>query len=497
MQSFAFKISTSIFKVSKIIPKNLYNPLNPNLMHPILEKVNYVIQLYNDYVGGYLILMLLVPAGIYFTLRFKFLQITHFRHALKLVAGKYSNKHDTGDVSHFKALTTALSGTVGTGNIVGVSLAIFIGGPGAIFWLWVTGFFGMMIKMVECTLAQIYRKVNADGTISGGPMYYIEIGLKDRLGKFAKPLALIFAGAAALCTLGTGNMAQANSISEVLFSSYNVPVLFTGIILAALVLLIIVGGLKRIANVTSALVPFMAALYFLAAIIVIGVHWRDIPGAFGLIVRSAFNGTAATGGFVGSTFIMTLVWGVRRGLFSNEAGQGSAPMAHAAAKTEHPMREGIVSSLEPFVDTIVICTLTALVVVITGAWSSGVKGVGMTVLGFEEGMGRIGLAFAAKHVVTLGLLLFAFSTIISWSYYGSRAIQYLIGDKAIKPYYFVFALFSFLGAIWGLEIVWNFVDMVITFMSIPNLIAILLLSPVMAKEVKRYREHLRATEGKK
>lgn len=464
-------------------------------MNSILESIDYVIRLYNEYVGGYLILILLVPTGIYFTIKYRFLQITHFRHAIGLVSGKFSKKDDTGDVSHFKALTTALSGTVGTGNIVGVSLAIYLGGPGAIFWLWVTGFFGMMLKMVECTLAQIFRKVNADGSISGGPMYYIEIGLKEKLGRFAKPLALIFAGAAALCTLGTGNMAQANSISDVLFTSYNVPVLITGVILAVLVLLIIVGGLKRIANVTSTLVPFMAVLYFLAAVIVIGVHWRDIPGAFGLIVRDAFTGTAATGGFVGSTFIMTLVWGVRRGLFSNEAGQGSAPMAHAAAKTEHPMREGFVASLEPMVDTLIICTLTALVVVITGAWSSGIQGVGMTVTGFEEGMGRVGLGSFAKHVVTLGLLLFAFSTIISWSYYGSRAIQYLINDKAIKPYYFVFALFTFFGAIWGIDIVWNFVDMVITFMTIPNLIALLLLSPVMTREIKRYREHLKNSKG--
>lgn len=465
-------------------------------MHPILEKINYVIQLYNNYVGGYLILILLVPTGIYFTLKYRFLQVSHFKHALQLVGGKFNKKGDTGDVSHFKALTTALSGTVGTGNIVGVSLAIYLGGPGAIFWLWVTGFFGMMLKMVECTLAQIYRKVNADGTISGGPMYYIEIGLKDKLGKFAKPLALIFAGAAALCTLGTGNMAQANSISDVLFTSYNIPVLITGIVLASLVLLIIVGGLKRIANVTSTLVPFMAALYFIAALIVILVHWRDIPGAFGIIIKSAFTGTAATGGFVGSTFIMTLVWGVRRGLFSNEAGQGSAPMAHAAAKTEHPMREGFVASLEPMVDTLIICTLTALVVVITGAWQSGIQGVGMTVMGFEEGMGRVGMGMLAKHVVTLGLLLFAFSTIISWSYYGSRAIQYLIGDYAIKPYYYVFALFSFLGAFWGIDIVWNFVDMVITFMTIPNLIALLLLSPVMTKEVNRYLQYLKSEKGK-
>ena len=460
-------------------------------MNSILDSINYFITLYNDYVGGYLILILLVPTGIYFTFKYKFLQITHLGHALRLVSGKFSNKNVVGDVSHFKALTTALSGTVGTGNIVGVSLAIYLGGPGAIFWLWVTGFFGMMIKMVECTLAQIFRKVNEDGSISGGPMYYIEIGLKEKLGRFAKPLALIFAGAAALCTLGTGNMAQANSISDVMLTSYNIPVLATGIVLGLLVLLIIVGGLKRIANITATLVPFMAVVYFISAIIVIGVHWRDIPGAFGIILNDAFTGTAATGGFVGSTFIMTLVWGVRRGLFSNEAGQGSAPMAHAAAKTEHPMREGFVASLEPLVDTLIICTLTALVIIITGAWESGIQGVGMTVLGFQEGMGKVGLGGLATHIVTLGLLLFAFSTIIAWSYYGSRAIQYLFSDKAIKPYYFVFALFTFFGAIWGIDIVWNFVDMVITFMSIPNLIAILLLAPVMTKEVKRYNEFLK------
>ena len=460
-------------------------------MNAILDSINHAISFYNEYVGGYIILILLVPTGIYFTFKYKFLQITHFRHALRLVSGKFDKKHEVGDVNHFKALTTALSGTVGTGNIVGVSLAIYLGGPGAIFWIWVTGFFGMMLKMVECTLAQIYRKVNEDGSISGGPMYYIEIGLKDKLGRFAKLLALIFAGAAALCTLGTGNMAQANSISDVLLTSYNVPIMTSGIVLATLVLLIIIGGLKRIANVTSALVPIMAVLYFISALIVICVHWRDIPGAFGLIFTDAFTGTAAAGGFVGSTFIMTLVWGVRRGLFSNEAGQGSAPMAHAAAKTEHPMREGFVASLEPLVDTIIICTLTALVIVITGAWKSGIQGVGMTVLGFQEGMGVVGLGSVATHIVTLGLLLFAFSTIIAWSYYGSRAVQYIFSDKAIKPYYVIFALFTFLGAIWGIDIVWNFVDMVITFMTIPNLIALLLLAPVMTKEVKRYKEFLK------
>ena len=460
-------------------------------MDVFLENLNNIIKLYNDYVGGYLILAFLVPTGIYFTIKYRFLQVTGLRHAIQLVSGKFSKNSDKGDVSHFKALTTALSGTVGTGNIVGVSLAIYYGGPGAIFWIWITGFFGMILKMVECTLAQIYRKVNDDGSISGGPMYYIEIGLKEKLGKFAKILALIFAGAAALCTLGTGNMAQANSISDVMLTTYNVSNMTTGIIVSFIVLIIIIGGLKRIANVTSKLVPMMAILYFIAAIIVLTVHWRDIPGAFALIISSAFTGTAATGGFVGSTIIMTMVWGIRRGLFSNEAGQGSAPMAHAAAKTEHPMREGFVSSLEPLIDTIIICSLTALVIIVTGAWSNGITGVGMTVAGFEEGMGKIGLAFYARHIVSLGLILFAFSTIISWSYYGSRAVQYLINDKWIKPYYVVFTLFTFLGSIWGIELVWNFVDMVITFMTIPNLIALLLLAPVMTKEVKRYQVFMR------
>ncbi|HON18731.1 MAG TPA: sodium:alanine symporter family protein [Salinivirgaceae bacterium] len=460
-------------------------------MNSFLENLNQIIKAYNDYVGGYLILALLLPTGIYFSIKLRFLQITGLKHALDLVRGKFSKSSDTGDVSHFKALTTALSGTVGTGNIVGVALAIYYGGPGAVFWLWVTGFFGMMLKMVECTLAQKYRKINADGTVSGGPMYYIEVGLKEKLGKYAHYLALLFAGATALCTLGTGNMAQANSISDAMFTNYQIPVWITGLLISSLVFLIIVGGLHRIANVTSRLVPFMAVVYFLLAVTVIFVHWREIPSTFALIFKSAFTGTAATGGFIGSTVMMTMIWGIRRGLFSNEAGQGSAPMAHAAAKTKYPMREGYVASLEPFIDTILICTLTALVVLVTGAWKSGLAGVGMTVYAFNEGLGIIGLDFLGKHVVAFGLFMFAFSTIISWSYYGSRAIQFLWGDRWIKPYYVVFSLFTFLGAVWGLELVWNFVDMVITFMTIPNLIALILLSPVVVNEYKQYQQLLK------
>lgn len=283
--------------------------------------------------------------------------------------------------------------------------------------MWVTGFFGMMLKMTECTLALKYRKVNYDGSVSGGPMYYIEMGLKSKLGKAAKGLAIVFAISTVLCSLGTGNMAQANSISDVMLTNYNIPVLWTGIVTAALVLLIIVGGLKRIAEVTVRLVPFMAVFYFFAALIVIFVFRENIPAAFGLIFSSAFNGTALSGGFLGSTFMMTLVMGVRRGLFSNEAGQGSAAIAHAAARTEYPMREGMVASIEPLIDTIIICTLTALVLVLSGAWNSGIQGVGMTIVAFESGFSQIGLPGISKHIVAGGLLMFAFSTIIGWAYY--------------------------------------------------------------------------------
>jgi len=307
-------------------------------MEVFLAALENGIKWYNEYIGGYLILFLLLPTGIFFAIRFKLLNVTKFWHSVNIVRGKYDKKGDPGDVNHFKALTTALSSTVGTGNIVGVALALYWGGPGAIFWIWVCGFFGMMLKMVECTLAHMYRKTNADGTVSGGPMYYMELGLKNMLGKGAKVMAIIFAFATILCSFGTGNMAQSNSMSEVLFTNYEIDPWITGIISAVLILIIIVGGIKRIAEVTSKMVPFMAVFYFLGAILVLVAFYKEIPGAFYLIVHDAFTGTAMTGGFLGSTFIMTMIWGIRRGLFSNEAGQGSAPIAHAAAKTEHPMR---------------------------------------------------------------------------------------------------------------------------------------------------------------
>lgn len=455
-------------------------------MSGFLEGFNRIIVMYNEYVGGYLLLALLLPTGIFFAFKFRFLHVRKFWHSFSILAGRYAKKGDHGDVNHFKALTTALSATVGTGNIVGVSLAIYLGGPGAVFWMWVTGFFGMMLKLVECTLGLKYRKFNPDGTVSGGPMYYMEYGLKEKLGKHAKTLAMIFASAAILCSLGTGNMAQSNSMTDVLNTSYQIPTWISGLVLTALVLIIIVGGLKRIAEVTSLLVPFMAGLYFLAALTIFILHIENLIPAFELIFSYAFTGTAPTAGFIGSAFIMTMTMGIRRGLFSNEAGQGSAAMAHSAAKTPYPIREGMVASLEPFIDTMFICSLTALVVIMTGAWESGLQGVSMTVLAFQNGLAEINLGYLAPHIVALGLLLFAFSTIIAWSYYGTRAAQYLFGDKAIKPYYYVYGLFVFFGSVWGIDLVWNFVDMVITFMTIPNLIAILLLTPVIKKEIDNY-----------
>lgn len=452
----------------------------------ILEKIDSLMVWYNDYIGGFAVLLMLIPTGLYFTFKLRFLNITKLRHSILVVAGKYDRDEDKGDVNHFKALTTALSATVGTGNIVGVALAIGWGGPGAIFWMWVTGFLGMILKYSECTLSHKFRRFNSDGSVSGGPMYYMEHGLKNKLGGLAKVMAVIFAVAAILCSLGTGNMAQSNSMSEALLGTYHINKYISGGIIALLSLLVIVGGIKRIAEVTSRLVPFMAIVYFLSAILIIALEYDRIPYAFTVIFADAFTGKAAAGGFFGSAFLMTLLMGVRRGLFSNEAGQGSAPIAHAAAKTEWPAREGLVASLEPLVDTIIICTLTALMIILTGAWELDKEGVRMTTLAMETGLSKIGIEGIGKHIVAGGLMMFAFSTIISWSYYGSRSVNYLFGEKYIKPYGYVYGAFVFLGAIWGLDLVWHFVDMVITFMTIPNLIALLLLSSVVVNETKKY-----------
>jgi len=456
-------------------------------MQEFLTQLNHIFAAYNTYVGGYAIMALLIPIGAYFTLRLRFLQVFYFPHALEIISGRYDAPGEAGDISHFRALTTALSATVGTGNIAGVALAIYWGGPGAVFWMWVTGFLGMINKFVECTLSHKYRTILPDGSVAGGPMYYMERGLKDRLGPMAsRLLAIFFAVGTVLCSMGTGNIAQTNSMAGVLGENYGIPSWLSGLIVSLLIFSVIVGGIKRIAHVTSRLLPFMAGFYLFFGLVIILINIGRTPEALRLIFQGAFTPSGVTGGVAGSGFLMTLRFGLARGLFSNEAGQGSAAIAHAAAKTRYPAREGLVASVGPLVDTLIICTITALVIILTNNGTSGLKGVSMTSRSFSQGLGQVGLGFIGPHVVAWALLLFAFSTTVSWSYYGDRAAYYLFGPSAILPYRLVYCLFAFLGSVWGIDLVWNFVDMVITFMTIPNLLAMLLLSGVVVRETEGY-----------
>ncbi|MFW6248966.1 MAG: alanine/glycine:cation symporter family protein [Bacteroidota bacterium] len=457
----------------------------------MLDIIDYSLGWFNQNIGQFLLLFILIPTGLYYIFSLKFLNITKFWHAINIIRGKYDKKGDKGEVNHFKALATALSGTVGTGNIVGVSLAIYYGGPGAVFWMWVTGLLGMMVKYVECSLSLRYRRVNQDGSISGGPMYYMEDGLKSKLGRMAKVLALIFAFATIISTFGTGNLAQANSIADALYDNYQIPDWATGIVIAILVMLVTIGGIKRIAVVTSRLVPFMAVFYFFVSFFILAVFIKELPAALYLIVTDAFTGTAAVGGFAGSSFLFALRFGVARGIFSNEAGQGSAAIALAASKNNSPARTGLVSAIGPFIDTLIVCSLTALVIIVTGVWKSGIEGVGMTIDGFNTGFGEIGLFYAGEHIIAFTLTLFAFSTLLAWSYYGVKASEYLWGKKSVRVYLIIYGIFVFLGAVFETKLVWNFVDMALIFMSIPNLIAILLLSGEVKQYTKEYIKSLR------
>jgi AGCS family alanine or glycine:cation symporter len=326
-----------------------------------------------DYVWGWpeqapLLALVLLGTGLFVTLRLMFVQVRGFRHAVDITRGKYDDPEDEGDLKHFQALTTALSATVGIGNIAGVAIAIRLGGPGALFWMWVTAFFGMALKYVECTLAMMHRRVHPDGSVSGGPMHYIEIGL----GRGWKWLALLFAGFAAIASFGGGCMNQSNTLADQVQSQWGVPTVVTGIVFAAVVAAVIIGGIRRIGRVTAILAPSMAVLYVAGALIILVLNISGIPSAFGLIFAQAFAPEPLVGGGVGS-IIMTVMWGIRRGLFSNEAGQGSAPIAHATAKTKEPVREGMVASLGPFIDTLVICTMTGLVITVTGAYKDKVE----------------------------------------------------------------------------------------------------------------------------
>lgn len=542
-------------------------------------------------IGGELslIVMALLGVGIFLTLRLAFVQLRHVWHGIMVTTGRYDDPNEPGDVPHFQALTTALSATVGVGNIAGVAVAIHWGGPGALFWMWIVGFFGMAVKYSEVTLALHYRHVEDvtgeaevwRGTVSGGPMYYIEKGL----GKSWKPLAVFFAFALMMTSLVTGNAVQANTVSQSVQEYLAIPVWITGLVTASVVGLVILGGISRIGKVTGILMPFMAGIYILGALTVIFTNITEVPAAFSLIVTEALNPTAGVAGTGAGVFLITMMHGVRRGLFSNEAGQGSAPIAHSAAKTDEPVSEGVVALLEPFIDTIMICTMTALVIILTGVWDDkfetemslsaneityieqDAEGVYRTILGdqpppevipvqggmpeyngielawqnatveyfwvdadretpftgslrpleniavdmdgqtyttlygdaprtaavltiqaFDRGLSPLGLGWLGRAMVILSVLLFAVSTAISWSYYGDRCANYLFGARAILPYKAVFVVMHFIGAIIALEVIWIVGDVLLGLVAFPNLIALVLLSGVVAKLTKSYFE---------
>lgn len=417
----------------------------------------------------------LLGVGLFLTIRYRFLQVRKFKHALGLIGGRYEDPKDEGEISHFQALSAALSATVGTGNIAGVATAIAAGGPGAIFWMWVTGAFGMVNKFASASLGLHFRVIHPDGTASGGPMYYLEKGMK------LKWLGWLFALFAAVASFGIGDMVQANSVAKPLEEHLGIPSLATGLVIAVLVGLVIIGGIKRIGKVASRIVPFMCVVYVGACIAILLLNLDKIPAAFELIFKHAFSPTSAAGGFLGATVSLTIRHGVARGLFSNEAGLGSASIAHSAAKTKEPVREGLVAMVGPFIDTLIICTMTALVIISTGAWQSGLTSSPLSAHAFEMGIPHIG-----KWIVTFGLVFFAFSTMISWSYYGDRCSEYILGRKAIMPYRWLFVLCIPIGAVVKIHFVWHLTDVMNAFMAFPNLVGILGLSGLAVKMINDY-----------
>ncbi|GGH62475.1 alanine/glycine:cation symporter family protein [Rothia aerolata] len=437
--------------------------------------------------GPWLLIPLLLGTGIYMTVRLGLIQLFKLIPALRLsFFDRKDEGAEGGDISQFQALTTALAATVGTGNIVGVATAISIGGPGALFWMWVTAIFGMASKYSEAFLGVRFRTKDSKGEVSGGPQYYLQRGIKGGFGKF---LALFFAIAAVLASFGIGNMTQGNSIATNLETTFDVPLAFTGSILALLTLFVLLGGIKSIAKVTSGFVPVMIIFYIGGALYIIGANASMIPTALGEIFTDAFTGTSAVGGFAGSAMIYAIQYGVARGIFSNESGMGSAAIAASAANTTHPVRQGVVSMTQTFIDTIIVVTCTGLVLIVTGAWhqSEGgelISASTMTNWAFSETIGPIG-----GWIVTIGLVLFAYSTILGWAYYGERCMERLFGRRGVVPYRIFFSAIVFIGCTQELETVWTFSDIANGLMAIPNLIGILVLSGLIARETKHYFRH--------
>lgn len=444
--------------------------------------ISSLIEKIDGLIWGPWLMFLLVGTGFYLTIRLVFIQFRGFGHGIRVLKGDYDNEKDKGEITHFQALSAALSATIGTGNIVGVAAAILIGGPGAAFWMWITALVGMATKFTSCTLAVHFRRIDETGETHGGPMHYIEMGL----GKKWKWLAVLFALFTATASFGIGNMFQINnvrvSLNTLLRGGAETSFVFNiiiGIVFAVLVGSVILGGIKSIGKFASKIVPIMCVFYFGAGMIILLKNITAIPNAFGTIFYYAFHTPEALAGGLFGTVVRA---GVARGLFSNEAGLGSAAMVHGAAKTHEPVREGMVAMLGPFIDTIIVCSITALVIVITGAYETcTVKGE-LTGKAFEMGLG----SSWGSRLVAIGVVFFSFSTLISWSYYGDRAADYLFGKKVVMPYRFIYLGFVILGSVIAIDDVINFCDAMNGLMAIPNLIALIFLSPIVVKLTKDY-----------
>lgn len=429
----------------------------------------------NGWAWGPVMLVLLLGTGLYLSLGLRFLTVRKIPMALRLLLQGRGGKGE-GDISPFSALMTSLSATIGTGNIAGVATALALGGPGALFWMWITALLGMATKYAEAVCAVRFREQDSQGNFSGGPMYYIRNGLDKKWHWLGYAFALF----GSLAGFGIANTVQSNSVSQVMNDSFSVPPIATGLVLMVLVGAVVLGGIKRIASVASWLVPFMALSYMLMSLVVILTHMSEVPAAIVHIVDSALNGSAAAGGFAGATVWAALRFGVARGIFSNEAGLGSAPIAHAAARTNEPVQQGMIAMLGTFIDTLIVCTMTGLVIVIMDVLPTGISGASLTSMAF-------GNAFpGGEIIVTLGLCLFAFTTMIGWSFYGERCVVFLVGTRGILPFRLLWVVAIPVGTVVELDMVWLIADTLNAFMAIPNLIALLLLAPLVFKVSKEY-----------
>ncbi|GAA4418067.1 sodium:alanine symporter family protein [Georgenia halophila] len=428
--------------------------------------------------GPWLLIPLLLGTGLYLTIRLGGMQLHKLGPALRLALLRRKDPNADGDISHYQALTTALAATVGVGNIAGVAGALYLGGPGALFWMWVTALLGMATKYSEAFLGVRFRTKDAKGNVSGGPQYYLTRAIPNTFGVV---LSILFAIFAVVASFGIGNGTQANTVALAMQDSFDVPTWLTGLVMVVVVGLVLVGGIRTIGRITAGFVPLMIVLYVLAALVVLVLNVGAIPDALAIVFTDAFTGTAAVGGFAGSSLILAIQYGVARGIFSNESGLGSAAIAAAAAETRHPVRQGLVSMTQTFIDTIIVVTMTGLVIITTGAWSSGLEGVEMTSEAFNRGLGDWG-----HYIVTISVVFFAFSTLLGWSYYGERCVERLVGVKGVTPYRVVFTLAIFAGATTELSVVWLFSGVMNGLMALPNLIGLIICAGLVTRETRAY-----------